>query len=112
LERITHRYGGTTVLHIGIAVPVELETLQITVTNVGLHVIVGNGSKLILSCCSDEFHTVKFKQNTQFAHSSNGINVCLAFFLHGKSNLFIAQNKEDICKPSLNYRPTLGCTRR
>jgi len=62
--------------------------------------MVVNGSKLIWSRSNEEFRTIKLKQGTQFAQRSNGIDICLAFFLHGKSNLCIAQNKEDICKPS------------
>ena len=50
------------------------------------------------------YNEFKLKKDTLCAHSSNGTEICLAFFLHGKSYLCIAKGKEDICKPSpVNY---------
>ena len=68
--------------------------------NGGLHFVVVNSSKLIWSSYGDQLHTALFKQGTQFSQRGNGIDVCLALFLRGKSNLYIAQSEEDICKPS------------
>jgi hypothetical protein len=57
-----------------------------------------------LSFYGDEFHMISFKKDTICSHSSNGIEICLSYLLRGKSNLYIAKGKEDICKPSsVNY---------